>query len=411
MKNIKYALCVSAFLLYAFVCHANNTWQESFLNGRIQFTQILAETSSHRTSLLWDINQFRQTTVNLDNTLFGRAQKIQNVDITAQIRSAWSQGYTGQGIQIGILDYFSSPGARYAISLNGINTTDTLRDDITNRYIISLRRSGHVYTGVFTRQWTYAHPTNDGNFNAYLSHGEVGLAIAGGKYKDQGDTLIMGIAKDANMHRLDARFSRGTTFSARRLDFINASLSRLTPTTVMTQAYQAMDDSNIYPQGHLPVYISSAGNNHNRSASYSGIARGDRRIVNYYNAEMALSTETFDGRPLSDYLLVAGGVERTGATTYRVAGNMPGEVTELQNRWLVAPFIINTDIQTLQGTSLSAPYVTGIAGIVNSKFPEMAPADVANLLLETARDLGAPGTDSVYGRGMVDLNNALSPQQ
>ena len=52
-----------------------------------------------------------------------------------------------------------------------------------------------------------------------------------------------------------------------------------------------------------------------------------------------------------------------------------------------------------------------MAAIVKDKFPQLSPAEVGNVLLDTARDLGTAGTDEVYGRGMIDLNNALSPME
>ncbi|NKQ94787.1 hypothetical protein GUJ73_25195, partial len=38
------------------------------------------------------------------------------------------------------------------------------------------------------------------------------------------------------------------------------------------------------------------------------------------------------------------------------------------------------------------------------------PLDVAHVVLSSARDLGAPGTDPIYGRGMLDVEAALAPK-
>ena len=172
----------------------------------------------------------------------------------------------------------------------------------------------------------------------------------------------------------------------------------------MENLYTAIDRSGKYSDGKLPVYITSGGNYHYTlgTPTYEGLKQGRSYIADYNAVTMAMSDNTHDGRPLSDYLLVVGADH--GIT------NRPGEVVELQKRWIVAPYHFPTDRGTLQGTSFSTPFVTGIAGVVKSKFPILAPADVANLLLETARDVGAPGMDAIYGRGMVDLANALSPQ-
>ena len=39
--------------------------------------------------------------------------------------------------------------------------------------------------------------------------------------------------------------------------------------------------------------------------------------------------------------------------------------------------------------------------------PHLTPEQVGYVLLMSARDLGAPGADAVYGYGLLDLENAL----
>ncbi len=62
------------------------------------------------------------------------------------------------------------------------------------------------------------------------------------------------------------------------------------------------------------------------------------------------------------------------------------------------------------GTSLAAPFVTGALGIVLQAFPNLTAPRAADLLLRTATDLGAPGTDPIYGRGALNLARAFQPQ-
>ncbi|KGF69593.1 hypothetical protein LL06_09915 [Hoeflea sp. BAL378] len=63
--------------------------------------------------------------------------------------------------------------------------------------------------------------------------------------------------------------------------------------------------------------------------------------------------------------------------------------------------------QALQGTSMAAPHVAGAVAVLIEAFPTYTPAQIANILLETAEDLGAAGTDAVYGRGFLRLDLAL----
>ncbi len=62
------------------------------------------------------------------------------------------------------------------------------------------------------------------------------------------------------------------------------------------------------------------------------------------------------------------------------------------------------------GTSYAAPLVTGAAAVVQAAFPGVTPQEAGNRLLSTATDLGAAGTDSIFGRGLLNLDNALTPQ-
>lgn len=61
----------------------------------------------------------------------------------------------------------------------------------------------------------------------------------------------------------------------------------------------------------------------------------------------------------------------------------------------------------VQGTSFAAPQATGVAALVSQAFPWMG-GDLLQLsVLTTARDLGAPGVDPVFGWGLLDAERAV----
>lgn len=62
------------------------------------------------------------------------------------------------------------------------------------------------------------------------------------------------------------------------------------------------------------------------------------------------------------------------------------------------------------GTSMAAPHVTGSLGLLKSQFPELTGPEAAQILRETARDIGEPGVDAIYGHGALDLEEAVRPQ-
>ncbi|MEV4412084.1 S8 family serine peptidase [Catellatospora sp. NPDC049609] len=62
----------------------------------------------------------------------------------------------------------------------------------------------------------------------------------------------------------------------------------------------------------------------------------------------------------------------------------------------------------IDGGAASAAVLAGAAAVVWSAYPQASAAQVVQRLRVSARDLGAPGPDSRYGAGMLDLAAALT---
>lgn len=65
----------------------------------------------------------------------------------------------------------------------------------------------------------------------------------------------------------------------------------------------------------------------------------------------------------------------------------------------------------MSGTSMAAPHVTAALAIAREMFPDAAATDLAQLVLATARDVGAAGIDSEYGWGLLDLANLTATRE
>jgi hypothetical protein len=61
------------------------------------------------------------------------------------------------------------------------------------------------------------------------------------------------------------------------------------------------------------------------------------------------------------------------------------------------------------GTSYAAPTIAGAVAVLAQAFPTLTAPQIADILLRSADDAGAPGTDAVYGRGILNLGRALAP--
>jgi subtilisin family serine protease len=64
--------------------------------------------------------------------------------------------------------------------------------------------------------------------------------------------------------------------------------------------------------------------------------------------------------------------------------------------------------QITSGTSFSAAYVSGIAALMLERNPALKPNDLRAILEKTARDLGAPGRDDLFGYGEADAFAAVT---
>jgi|YNPBryantNP2012_1023418.scaffolds.fasta_scaffold00234_12 serine protease len=61
----------------------------------------------------------------------------------------------------------------------------------------------------------------------------------------------------------------------------------------------------------------------------------------------------------------------------------------------------------LQGTSMAAAHVTGVAALVQALHPDWKASDIFDALTATAREAGDLGRDSVYGFGILDAAAAV----
>lgn len=59
------------------------------------------------------------------------------------------------------------------------------------------------------------------------------------------------------------------------------------------------------------------------------------------------------------------------------------------------------------GTSMAAPFVSGLAALLQTQYPDYTPDHVAAAMQETAVDLGDAGWDPIYGGGRIDVAAAI----
>lgn len=125
-------------------------------------------------------------------------------------------------------------------------------------------------------------------------------------------------------------------------------------------------------------------------------------------------------------LIIVGSVDMSGkisnfsntpGTACMLDGTHCYEQNRLMNIFMVAPgeLILLPDGQggfvRRSGTSFAAPLVSGAITLLHDRWPWLAkhPRETVEIMLRSARDLGAPGIDPVYGRGMLDVAASQAP--
>lgn len=64
--------------------------------------------------------------------------------------------------------------------------------------------------------------------------------------------------------------------------------------------------------------------------------------------------------------------------------------------------------QYIDGTSFSAPFVSGIAAVLKAIDPDLSPLEIEEIIENSATDRGTVGRDNYYGYGVVNFYQAVS---
>jgi subtilisin family serine protease len=57
---------------------------------------------------------------------------------------------------------------------------------------------------------------------------------------------------------------------------------------------------------------------------------------------------------------------------------------------------------------MAAPHVSGAIAVMKEKWPNLTGAQIVDLIIGSATDLGASGVDEVYGVGMLNMAGAMT---
>lgn len=199
--------------------------------------------------------------------------------------------------------------------------------------------------------------------NDFLSYHEIGDIIAN--------------ANDANVYNASWSVSMPATDVHSR-----AELIKYTDENFITQISNAATKRDA-------IFVFAAGNDGmSQSSALSAMPRVIPELDGHFINVVAFDSET--GR-LADFSNACG-------ITQNYCITAPGN--DIANDATKRP---------VSGTSFATPIVSAAVAVLREAYPYMTANQITDLLFTTARDLGAPGIDEIYGWGMLDMERATRP--
>jgi len=266
------------------------------------------------------------------------------------------------------------------------------------------------------------HETNlivytNGTYTKYADHATHVSGIVGAAQNAIG---IVGVNPFATLLNIPVFDDRGWVPQ----DLAKAAFDAATSNgaRVVNMSYGPVTRGDVFLSGELNLF-----KNYNSATAGQGMVL----VRAAGNDAMSAMNESFSGNAAKDLsnLLIVGSVDANNKISY--FSNRPGNAciggtkqkcpggAAMMNFFLVAPGesilsdLPNNYIGTMSGTSMATPHVAGAAALVVQKAlagnTRLTPGDVAQILKQSADDLGTPGVDNTYGWGLLDVAKALQP--
>ena len=130
-------------------------------------------------------------------------------------------------------------------------------------------------------------------------------------------------------------------------------------------------------------------------------------LVNVQNID-ALAGYSNYGRSSIDVAAPGGnflGV-RAACSGFTIVPSLTVPAGDCRKRFFVSPTNWSAFILNLAGTSMAAPHVSGLAALIAGEVGHN-PSLITARLMQSADDLGQPGTDPAYGKGRINVARAM----
>jgi hypothetical protein len=179
--------------------------------------------------------------------------------------------------------------------------------------------------------------------------------------------------------------------------YSNAALASSSTLNFYVAAAYVKAVSSTNDQGqHDVVWVQSTGNNYNMSEPqlYAGLGLAGLYEAGDYEAPIIAVTALGQDGTIASYANYCGSTAQ-----YCLAA--PG--TQISST-----VAVDEGTWTMSGTSMATPVVSGSIALLRGYYPWLSSQNIAYLLLNTADNKGIYSDSAIYGRGLLDLNAAVT---
>lgn len=321
--------------------------------------------------------------VSLNDPAFPDGSYLWGVD-RVKAPEVWSQGYTGSGVTVAVIDTgvdYLHPDLQNNIWINSDEIANNGLDDDSNGYVDDVRG------------WDFVNNDNtpfDNGLTDEAGHGTFVAGIIAANNVSATDIAgrQLGVAPDAkimpvrvfpslSLYGISEQIAAGIRYAADNgADVINLSLG-----------YGDGDQPDSFPDAAIESALQYA----RQAGVVVVIAAGNERA---YPGAVRPSEPAYSA--IRDLSIAVGAIEKSGqlADFSNPAGNRPLDYvvapgvdifsTSYDSISLLSPHIYEIG----SGTSFSAPYVAGVAALMLSANPNLTPAQVETILVQTANPQG-----------------------
>ncbi|MDX7998494.1 autotransporter outer membrane beta-barrel domain-containing protein [Xenorhabdus sp. Reich] len=163
-------------------------------------------------------------------------------------------------------------------------------------------------------------------------------------------------------------------------------------------------------QGKLVVFAAGNANNYNVTWLHAGMPYFFPDVLPNYLSVANLTREgTVNLSSTSCGYTASFCLSAPGTKIYSSTGDFVSKVNGNINEdaFNNGELTIDPTYDAYTGTSMASPHVVGAAAVLMQRFPYMTAGQISDVLKTTATDLGDTGLDDLYGWGMLNLKDAI----